>query len=508
LQNNMKNKLLTILIIISLKSAPLFAQFVDIAIGARNTAMGNASTGLADDIYSLYSNPAGISRIYWKEIGIDFEKLYMGLKDSSDISNGFIGYITNLKQYGTVGTGMINFSLSGYYKENTYLLSYGNKLPGSRLFGGISLKILSKEYGSTLYTENAANLNTGFTRNGRDPVFINGYSKQGMDIDLGILYDINGYHTIGIAVTNLLQADMGLLESDKIPSKIKLGYAYKTNSNNIAADLVLNKSDININTGIEKWFFGKTIAVRGGIGIGSREYVDISFGAGWLYNRLMQIDYSFNYPLRGISEFYGSHKLSLTYKFNVPEQAIKQSVQSQDDLFLEIEILKKKLEETNKAAEETKKQAEETEQEKETINAELGKIKYIYEKRIKSLEQDLLNQPKETKREIIEKYWNKGIEYFNNEEYLKAINEFETLLKIDPKHDSSIQRIKLIKEKLAATNTKLIEKYYSDGLKQYYEGNLTRAIELWESALQLNPYNEEIKTVYDKAKREYEMRKK
>jgi hypothetical protein len=56
----------------------LFGSFSNTGIGARVCGMSGAFTGLADDVYALYYNPAGLGRIGRKELAIDYSKLYMG----------------------------------------------------------------------------------------------------------------------------------------------------------------------------------------------------------------------------------------------------------------------------------------------------------------------------------------------------------------------------------------------------------------------------------------------
>jgi len=70
---------------------PVLAQFEDLGVGARGIGMGNAFIGLADDGYSIYYNPAGLQRVGWKELVLDYGKLYLGHEDDSNLGQSILG---------------------------------------------------------------------------------------------------------------------------------------------------------------------------------------------------------------------------------------------------------------------------------------------------------------------------------------------------------------------------------------------------------------------------------
>ncbi|MDE2512382.1 MAG: hypothetical protein KGL74_14750, partial [Elusimicrobia bacterium] len=73
----------------------------------------------------------------------------------------------------------------------------------------------------------------------------------------------------------------------------------------------------------EKWLptllYG-AFAVRAGIGLGSRDYRQLSTGLSYRIHR-MQIDYGFALPVGGLASTSGSHRLGLTWRFGAPKQA-------------------------------------------------------------------------------------------------------------------------------------------------------------------------------------------
>ncbi len=371
-----------------------YAHFEDTGIGARPVGLGNAYTALAEDIYAVYYNPACLSKVKWKEFGLNYEKLYWGLDDNSKLGNAFIGYTQPIKtegrrkmedgswknaslkmeegrDWGTIGIGWLNFTLSKYYSENSFIIGYGKRIHYSiesekipdyiksilnpvgegNLSAGLNLKILSKRYGKTIYTENAANLDTGVLKNACDPVFENGYSKTALSIDLGFLYDFSNYHSVALFLKDINQPDMGFDAKDRIYCGMKIGYVYKRKDFNMVSDFSLQRGDIKFSNGAEKWFMNRTIAARGGLGIGSREYVNLSLGGTYVYSSIFQFDYSFQYPLKGIVSSYGTHQISLIMRFGMPPpEEVKRDE--------EVKELKTELEKVREVIKEEKSRAE------------------------------------------------------------------------------------------------------------------------------------------------------
>jgi tetratricopeptide (TPR) repeat protein len=474
--------------------------------------MGNAFIGLADDGYAIYYNPAGLGRIEWKELVLDYGKLYWGLDDNSSLGQSFVGYAQSLNRLGTLGVGWLNFALTRYYREDTFMFAYGKRIShsqrGASLAAGLNLKVLYKGFQKTLYTENATNLDTGQLKGGRDPVFENGYSRTGFSANLGLLYDLDRHHSVALTLNDINQPNMGLADRDKIALATKLGYAYRSTNFNMTSDLTFKGRDITISAGTEKWFMDKTLAVRGGLGIGEREYASLSLGASYRYSRIFQFDYSFVYPLRGISSFSGSHRCSLTLRFGIkgPEEELEE----------ELKRTKSELESAKKAAEKTRLEAEEIMKTKELSEEEVRKVQERQrqtEEALHRLEEELrrikerLRTEKVTKKEVMQRYWAEGFSYYQEGHYEKAITELEKILELDPNHFESKRLIRQAKEKIEKRRSKEeIEKRYTHGLKAYSEGRLQEAIKEWKETLKLDPENEKIRKALEGVEKELQLR--
>src|SRR3989338_1408380 len=72
-------------------AAPGFAAFDDLGFGARATGMGDAVTGVADDISSLYYNPAGLSNLERPKMMASHSLFYTGLSEGSNLGLSAVG---------------------------------------------------------------------------------------------------------------------------------------------------------------------------------------------------------------------------------------------------------------------------------------------------------------------------------------------------------------------------------------------------------------------------------
>jgi hypothetical protein len=84
------------------------AAFLKIGVGARQVAMGGATTALTGDVNQMFYNPAGIAM---KDQTLQASFTYN--KWIADIGHNTAGISYNFEDIGTVGVGFITFGLSG-----------------------------------------------------------------------------------------------------------------------------------------------------------------------------------------------------------------------------------------------------------------------------------------------------------------------------------------------------------------------------------------------------------
>jgi hypothetical protein len=164
-------------------------------IGARTLAMGNAFTGIADDVNSVLYNPAGIGRVKELELlGLSSKRLV-----DVDASTVLLAYPTETWgtfTFGTMALDVPSIALAGWdvntnqiyqagtatYGERLWLLGWGNKLT-SNVSWGFNLK----SYRIAFDTNTA-----GYTSE----------EATGYDADIGLLWAIDGNLSLGLMWQN------------------------------------------------------------------------------------------------------------------------------------------------------------------------------------------------------------------------------------------------------------------------------------------------------------------
>ena len=444
------------------------ADYEDLGVGARPIGMGNAYTALADDVNSIYYNPAGLAQLDESQFTSGYGKLYWGLDDGSNLGSGFVGYAHPLYHWGTLGAGWLNFGLQGLYQENSFIFSYGRSLK-KKFHAGLNLKLLHKKYGKTPYTENAL-IDGGPTTTGkRDPVFSEGYSKTGFSSDLGFLYRFNREYSVGLALMDINQPHMDLKDNgSRVPIGVKSGFLYNSDFLTFALDTTFRNGDVNVHTGVEKWLSRRTFAARAGLGVGSRSFSNLALGAS--YSRyLFQFDYAFIYPLSGIRDTYGSHRISLTLRFG-PEK-------------------------------------EEKRKEREMRLAEIAAEKAAQEELAKIREKEAKMIEERRKIELARNYYKEAIEAYRNGLYSDAVAKLRFAVELDPKTpeiQSLFKKLSSIAEVIPKeTGVEREAELVRNALTYYIEDKPGKAINTLQYASELAPKNKEIPGLLNIIKREY-----
>ncbi len=316
-------------ILASVLLSPLQASFEPLPVGGRAAGMGEAYSAIADDVYSLYYNPAGTLQISRPEIGTYYSQLYSGLTDSSQISRMFLGYAQPLGKSGrhAIGASYSALELSGLYKEESIGLTYGSE--HNRLWNyGATLKMLKKNIGSDEYSHNAINPITGASTGLPDPLLQKGTSKSAIGLDLGAQYRLSQAYAIGLVARNVNGPNLGISGTDKVPSVLSASIARRLRTGSINFEATNWKSagsNLRFALGGEKWFHSG-LGLRAGGASASRGYQTVSFGASYKLESL-QFDYALIFPLSGIQGTLGIQQVSLSARFGkAPTDPIEQQL--------------------------------------------------------------------------------------------------------------------------------------------------------------------------------------
>ncbi|OGC23137.1 hypothetical protein A2291_00450 [candidate division WOR-1 bacterium RIFOXYB2_FULL_42_35] len=314
-----------------------------ISVGARPLGMGKAYVALADDINSVFINPAGLSKIdNWQATSMQgkfiSEVNYLDFAGAypTYFGNFCIGYVGSNISFNSPAVtlessgGVVRIipstteGVSYNYNNNVTLLSYGTDLKGllnqpffDHLSFGATVKLFSQQLSGP---------------------GISGGSGTGYDLDVGLIYQPNSILKAGLVVQNALPASMGgkiVWDSgseEDLPAVIKPGLSLKilgpqglrqigkqTLTLNLDGDLYWNRPNLPslLHLGLE-WSPTESIDIRAGIdqdiigtgGGGLSSSNNLTAGIG-LYLNGYRFDYAYHQYF-GISDN-DTHYFSLSY---------------------------------------------------------------------------------------------------------------------------------------------------------------------------------------------------
>lgn len=331
----MNNRILFLLTLLGAAcyTGSLEAAYEDVGVGARVTGLGNAYTAIADDVYSVYYNPAGLGTLYRTQVATTYSRLFVGLSDNSSLQNSFLAFAHPIREghQGAYGLGWNFMSLDSLYRESSVFGSYGRQLMpqwrGGQLYSGLSVKYLTRSLSKTSVADNPLD-DVGQIRPGfQDPVLQNA-SRGNLDLDWGALYRFRQNYTVGMTVTHLLEPNVAFSSSDTDPLKrsFKVGAAYKSAWTTLATDFGLRRApdgtyDRVFVMAAEKWLptlLRGTFGFRGSVGIGDRDFKQVTAGLSYRIFKL-QFDYGFSIPLGTVTGTFGTHRMGLAFLFGRPK---------------------------------------------------------------------------------------------------------------------------------------------------------------------------------------------
>jgi hypothetical protein len=108
--------------------------------------MANSDVALANDVFSLFNNPAGLAQFNWREVGIYYSPAPFGL---TELSNGYVAYKEPFN-FGSISIGGMTYGFE-LYRESKIVLGYSYNYENI-LFAGLTFNYHSysiQNYGST-----------------------------------------------------------------------------------------------------------------------------------------------------------------------------------------------------------------------------------------------------------------------------------------------------------------------------------------------------------------------
>ncbi len=252
--------------------------------GTRTKGMGNAFTGIADDISAVGFNPAGLGQFQKSEVFLMYNNAYsldllknFGLSIASPgIAGGTLGF-----SYHRTGLGA-SANFLGSYSENVYILSYGVEvLP--LLYLGANLKYMKVNYD---------------------------ISATAIGLDLGLLFRIFEKHlSLGLMAKNANSPVIRWDNSTKedLSPVLRVGAGLRPNNQLLFGFDIdrINEENYNIHTGGEVWLLQRMLSPRIGIGYLQSDGIVFDTGFSLLY-RTFRLDYTFeNHYELGMNHIFG-----------------------------------------------------------------------------------------------------------------------------------------------------------------------------------------------------------
>jgi len=487
-----------------------------LGVGARALALGNAYVAVPYDATTIYWNPAGLDHIQFKNVSLFYTSLLFGSQYY------FVGYVHPTINFGTLGAGVIGIGTGdipekddnalpggiGTYGSYQFLFSYGKQLPFYRdISVGLNLKINHDNF-------------SGFLASGI------GTSATGIGTDVGILYrpDINNVVlsglSLGFTVQNLLGSRLKMdTYTDVHPLNFRFGLAKPILKNEWGNQFTIF---LDVEQGAKvpfKYHFGTEYVFQNlamlRVGMNNNQ---LSFGAGAVFN-MFQLDYSFGKFAE--NEISSSHRISFTIKIGKSKDELIKI--AEERRFLEA----KRIADQQVVFERNKKIAESMERGKTYLkdedyaralsefniitsfenemlgSAAIKEAKKLAEFAAQKNEEEMQNRIREIESKNIEEerreknkirlnnYFKQGMAYFENEEYGKAIEEWNKMLEIDPENELAKQYITTAKAENEQKILSLMTRAESYGRSRKFN----EAISELNKARRMNPNERQIKLI-------------
>jgi len=183
-------------------------EFMSWGAGARSLGMANAYTGVVDDVYATYWNPAVLGTLQYKEVGAFNAALW------EDTQYSFLGYVHPVLNKGAFGASVVRLYSGGAEKRDD-----NNVLTGSfaneQLAAGLS-------YGTDIYENKIFWGATGKYIN----MSLDTFSQTGFTFDTGMYYTPTKNLSLGADFQNLISNIFGETD-DKLPVVARFGAGYR-----------------------------------------------------------------------------------------------------------------------------------------------------------------------------------------------------------------------------------------------------------------------------------------
>jgi hypothetical protein len=276
------------------------ADILKIPMGARAVGMGEAYVAQADDVSSLYWNPAGLALMQERQASFDYTQMVNNLKYQNGgigipLENGAIGANLSYLSYGDIAGFDQNGNSIGNQNAYTGVATVGGAWLGNQWSAGANIKGIQENLADT--------------------------KANGVAFDLGgnVIYPqpvLGGTIRLGAVVQNLGSGMKFLEQRDPFPTEWKVGLAavqMMDKKLNLSMDYGKPRDDKAVISGGAEYWIGSHLALRTGYSANHAEGSGIRAGVGL---RIKSV--SFDYAYQGQGELGMTHRYELSFKFGEP----------------------------------------------------------------------------------------------------------------------------------------------------------------------------------------------
>ena len=287
-------------------------QFLEIAPGARPAAMGGAFAGIADDVYAVYYNPAGLANLqrvevtgmddqYFQGVNYDFAGLAVPLlkfqKDSFEAMNS----------RGVLGVGVYNLSLGNIPTQgNTETASPTGTIASQDVAYTVSYAYAPRD------TDLAFGVTGKYVTSS-----LGGYNASVFAADAGALYHKDQW-SFGAGLRNLGPQYGFAGQADPLPLLLYAGTGYRINGHWLASAEIDAPRDNNLVLALGTEYvhpFSMKLSgtLRAGYNTGNTDaggFAGASIGAGLTYG-----NFAFDYAFIPFGDLGNTNRYSLIVKF-------------------------------------------------------------------------------------------------------------------------------------------------------------------------------------------------
>ena len=295
-----------------------YAAFEDGFIGARAFAMGGAFTAIGDESDGLLVNPASTanlrhqpeSRQSTQQLSTTAARLHVGLSDETSITQNLISYAYSRPTIGALGLLWKRLNVGQLYSENYILVGLSKSYDFGaddihRISLGGAVKFLNWDTAPTI---------------GADGLVVEDLrGRSRLALDVGMIFRPSPNIPIALSLQNLNTPNIASTNSivtEQLPLQVMLGIGIVNQNSTWGMDLVFRENEVDVKVGIESQFYGDSLTLRGGFRLENLAWgTNLTLGGGYRPFKNFRIDYGFLFPIGGIRDTSGSHRVSIVYDF-------------------------------------------------------------------------------------------------------------------------------------------------------------------------------------------------